>query len=406
MCYKPKLIDIGAIKHLPYPQYKFAPCGMCIECRNMRREEYTQRLKHEIQMCDYVASFVSLTYRDDELPLLLPKGSAVVGKYFGSCPPAYGSSLSKSDLKQFCDKLTKRFRRKYGKLTFKYIGVGEYGDDGHRPHYHLIIVGLPAGERKMVYEAWNKGRIDIEPVGNGAIRYCLEYIDKQVFGANTLYDEYGDFQPPFALFSKGIGESWIQKNLNHFNDYGTITFGDSGKTYTLNPYYRRKYQFKNKDYITPYSKSVVNFAVCNNLDLKSAFEKRSKYIETKLIQNQVHKREPIFRVTRSLIDKEITNRMSKMNVDKRSKWYRDVTKALLKCDDKFLDSGIKLINTTQNSSVVKKSLQKQDFVTISTLSMRDRVSLMNEYNKYHITKKAVKYLSIYEKTHNILLSNP
>lgn len=177
------------------------------------------------------------------------------------------------------------------------------------------------------------------------------------------------------------------KNLNHFNDYGTISFGDSGKSYTLNPYYRRKYQFKTKEYVTPYSQSVVNFAVSNNLDLKTAFDKRSKYIETKLIRNQVHKREPIFRVTRSIIDKEITKRMSKMNVDKRSKWYRDVTKALLKCDDKYIDSGIKLIQTTQNSYFVQKCLQKQDFLTLSTLPMRDRVALMQNYNKFHKQKK-------------------
>ena len=165
MCTRPKLIDVGYLskKSAGYTSkeasqhhfYKFAPCGMCIECRNMRREEYTQRLKHEIETSNYVASFVTLTYRDDELPLLggtnakfinyienydydiLDKAvnqanpsdtqKLVVGKYFGGIPPAYGSTLSKSDAKQFCDKLTKRFRRKYGKLPLKYVVSGVSG---------------------------------------------------------------------------------------------------------------------------------------------------------------------------------------------------------------------------------------------------------------------------------------
>lgn len=405
MCYKPKLVDVGRFLGLGYPRYKFAPCGCCIECRNMRREEYTQRLKHEIMMNDYVASFVTLTYRDDELPLLLPKGSAVVGKYFGSVPPAYGSTLSRKDLKQFCDKLTKRFRRKYGKLPFKYIAVGEYGDDGHRPHYHLIIVGLPAGERRMVYEAWNKGRVDIEPVGNGAIRYCLEYIDKQVFGANTLYEEYGDFQPPFALFSKGIGESWIQKNINHFDDYGTIHFGSSGKSYTLNPYYRRKYMFKTKEYTTPYSDSVVKFAVSNHLSLPEAYKKRCEYMETKLIHKQINNREPIYRVTRALIDKTMTSYMNKHNVDKRSKWYRDITKALLNVDKSYIPDGSEVLNNSflnplssaTNPIPVYIHHEKRNLLNkLSSMPLRDRVSLMQEYNKFHPShKRAVKYLTNY-----------
>ena len=118
------------------------PCKMCIECRNMRREEFTQRLLHEWETSGYIGSFITLTYRDEDLPLLLPLGSPVVGSYFGSVPPAYGSTLSRKDLTQFCDKLQKRMRRKFNH-SVKYVIVGEYGDDGHRPHAHGIIIGLP-----------------------------------------------------------------------------------------------------------------------------------------------------------------------------------------------------------------------------------------------------------------------
>ena len=139
------------------------PCKLCIECRNLRREDFTQRLIHEWQTFGYIGSFIYLTYRDDMLPVLLPENSAVIGAWFGSVPPAFCSTLSRSELTQFADKLQKRIKRKYGK-SCKYVLVGEYGDDGHRPHYHGIILGLPYSDRKLLYETWNKGRIDIQPI--------------------------------------------------------------------------------------------------------------------------------------------------------------------------------------------------------------------------------------------------
>lgn len=343
MCTRPKLVDVSSAYGTGFRshgskgiKYKFAPCGMCLECRNMRREEYTQRLKHEIQTSGYIASFVSLTYRDEELPRLFPEGSAVVGRYFGSVPPAYGSTLSRKDISQFCDKLQKRFHRKFGKKRLKYIAVGEYGDDGHRPHYHLIVVGLPCSERSMVYDAWSKGRVDVEPVGNGAIRYCLEYIDKQVFGADSLYEYYGDFEPPFAHFSKGIGADWIENNLHKFDKYGKITFGDSKKSYTLNPYYRRKYKFEVKPYTTPYSDSVVKFALEHKLSLPEAYEQRCKLVERDLVHRQIKKREPITQCSKYIIQKAISVLKNKGLYDD-PRVQADFSKMLLKCDDSLIN---------------------------------------------------------------------
>lgn len=393
MCTRPKLVNIGVFNAINkgyknpcnphYNNYRFAPCGMCIECRNMRREEWTQRLKHEIQTSNYIASFITLTYRDDELPLLhngdyefinysdsvdydiidkaikhaepSTKQKIVVGSYFGGIPPANGSTLSKSDAKQFCDKLTKRFRRKYGKLPLKYICAGEYGDL-HRPHLHLIIVGLPASERTMVYEAWNKGRIDIQPVGNGAIRYTLSYIDKQVFGADEQYASYGDFQPPFCLFSKGIGVKWIEKNIDKFDKFGKITFGKSGKSYTLNPYYRRKYDFDNKHYNTPFSDSVINFAIQHHLSLPEAYEKRCYLKELELQHKQIKKREPLYVCSKSIIKKDFTNLKNKKNTTLED--YQSFTKKYLKRDEFLIFKSQYLKEFDKNINTILKYNQR------------------------------------------------
>ena len=113
---------------------RYIPCKyLCTECRNMRREDFAQRLRFEYKNYNYLGAFISLTYSTDNLPVLLPEGSAVVGKFFGNIPPDKGSTLVRKDLSKFCDNLQKRLHRKYGK-SGKYIGFGDFGGDYHRPH--------------------------------------------------------------------------------------------------------------------------------------------------------------------------------------------------------------------------------------------------------------------------------
>lgn len=285
MCTSPRLF------YDKYNRPKLAPCKMCIECRNMRREDFSKRLRMELINYNYVGSFISLTYRDKDLPILYPEGSAVVGKYFGSCPPAFGSTLYPPDISNFCDKMQKRLKRAYGR-SGKYVAVGEYGSDQHRPHFHIIYVGCPsANMRKVIREVWNKGNIDIGPINKGAVRYVLDYIDKQVFGAKTLYDEYGDFYPPFAHFSKGIGFDWIEKNIDKFDKYGELKYGESGKTFQLNPYLRDKYNFEKKPY-DYYPESVKKYAKENHInDLEIALIKRNKLIKTKYEHDMINNRQ-------------------------------------------------------------------------------------------------------------------
>ena len=106
MCTSPRIFEDK------YGRLKLTPCKMCIECRNMRREDFSNRLKFELISYNYVGAFISLTYRDSDLPVLLPEGSAVVGKYFGSCPPFNQCTLYRPDISNFCDKMQKRLKRK------------------------------------------------------------------------------------------------------------------------------------------------------------------------------------------------------------------------------------------------------------------------------------------------------
>lgn len=269
----------------------YSPCKYyCLECRNMRREEFTQRLLNEWKSRSYIGSFITLTYRDDDLPILLPEGSAIVGQWFKNCPPAFGSTLYRPDLSQFADKMQKRLKRAFGQ-SGKYIMVGEYGDDLHRPHYHGIYIGLPCSERRMLLDCWSHGRVDIAPISHADIRYTLSYIDKQVFGAKQLFEQFGDFEPPFAHFSKGLGVKWIENNLDKFNEFGELEYTDK-KKYTLPPYFRDKYGFMKKIKIgyenNLYSDSVKEYAEKYHIsDLEEAKNKRDYLSELSLRHKEI-----------------------------------------------------------------------------------------------------------------------
>lgn len=132
-------------------------------------------------------SFVTLTYRDDELPLR--------------------GSLVKDHVQRYI-----KMVRKDVKKAFRYYFVGEYGDLGGRPHYHGIILGLGVDEEAL-RDRWSRGFVHIDRVCIETINYCTSYINKKLYGKAA--EAYGDRIAPFALMSKGMGLSWLNENQDH-----------------------------------------------------------------------------------------------------------------------------------------------------------------------------------------------
>lgn len=109
---------------------------------------------------------------------------------------------------------------------------------------HATIMGLPPSERKLVYDTWNKGRIDIKPITNGAVSYVCGYIINDVKIADEQYKYWGDFAPQFGLFSKGLGTLHYKKNADKYNIFGQFNLTNNGsKVFQLNDYYRKKFGF-------------------------------------------------------------------------------------------------------------------------------------------------------------------
>lgn len=205
------------------------PCGYCLNCRKDKQNYYIDRANYEY--CKRLtASFVTFTYSDLWLPKLAVRdfdGSFIFDDEHGS--KVLRASLDYRDLTKFIDNI-----RHYivshpdiqGVLCqpdFSYIYCGEYGDEFGRPHFHVLFFGLDfAYCKKLIFESWKYGFIDVLPLLDGGIRYVCKYMDKQTFGALAEYqfDLKGLARPKIRM-SRGFGKGLLLDNVKDIvaNDY-------------------------------------------------------------------------------------------------------------------------------------------------------------------------------------------
>ena len=176
------------------------PCGKCRACRIARAREWATRIMHETEY-HQENTFLTLTYSKENLPTSL--------------------SLDKSELQKFFKRLRKGIEVDGKKI--KYFACGEYGETYGRPHFHAIIFGLPINFNWTWY--WTKGFIKAGTVTYDSARYVADYIQKAVLGEKA--DEaYKGKQPPFQLFSKGLGASFALENAERLKkDLNTTIHG-------------------------------------------------------------------------------------------------------------------------------------------------------------------------------------
>lgn len=104
-------------------KYLNVPCGHCPECIAVRQMGIVQRLNLEYKFNHLL--FVMLSYKNQALPVhTTSKGWKI--------PYA-----SWKDLQDMFKRLRKR--NAFGR-GFRYLAVNEFGERGHRPHFHVILI--------------------------------------------------------------------------------------------------------------------------------------------------------------------------------------------------------------------------------------------------------------------------
>lgn len=115
------------------------PCGQCMACRVNTRRKKTCRLLLESVVTDGPTSFLTLTYRDEKLPLALD---------VDACPVP---TLDPEHCRLFVRRCLRTAPR-----PFRYFTVGEYGNLTGRPHYHALFYGLdPVEAEALIRQHWH-----------------------------------------------------------------------------------------------------------------------------------------------------------------------------------------------------------------------------------------------------------
>lgn len=166
------------------------PCGKCANCRARRVSGWSWRLSQHDRY-QRMAYFVTLTYD----PEFLPRS------------PRNFRTLVKADLQKFFKRL-RRYRKHYRQHKISYYACGEYGSEGSRPHYHIILFNADPDD---VEKAWSLkckslGHCHFDEVNEVTIGYVLKYMTKPPTVPRHRND---DRVPEFSLMSKGIGKEYI-----------------------------------------------------------------------------------------------------------------------------------------------------------------------------------------------------
>lgn len=222
-CFYPRRI-LSGLDPDKYPQGISVPCGQCMSCRILRREEWVLRLQHE--MLQWQSSmFVTLTYDEGHLP--------------------DNSTLVRSDLTRFFKRLRRRLP---ADRPIKYFAAGEYGSQSGRPHYHCIIFGLDylsLVDRAIVADSWQLcdwqalGRRPYGDVNAQSMRYVVSYLEDKTYGTDAQYAEYTESHriPPYHVVSHGLGAVYARSHADEMARDGCCTV--HGYARPIPRYYRK-----------------------------------------------------------------------------------------------------------------------------------------------------------------------
>lgn len=213
-------------------------CGQCSGCRIDKAGEWSTRCMHEAQMHDRSA-FLTLTYDDQNVPA--------------------SYSVEKAALKLFHMRVQEYFGP--GK---RYFSCGEYGDEGGRPHYHVLLFGedfsadrefwckrdgLPVWRSARLELLWPFGHCEIGSLTAASAgyvaRYCLKKFtgqraDEHYFRLSAIDGAMHRVEPEFALMSRrpGIGSTWFDRFKSDVFPWSSVIVDGSPRA--VPAYYRNK----------------------------------------------------------------------------------------------------------------------------------------------------------------------
>lgn len=241
------------------------PCGSCVTCLRTKRTFFCHRIQSDVAYADargFGSSFATLTVDDDHLT---------------------GTGVDKRKLQLFHKRL-----RKDGH-EFTYLAIGDYGEHTAREHYHGIYIGLdPVVARPAFQKHWHDGFVDLDPVTSGNISYVVRYVYGQTRQYKEFYEENG-YGAPFTLFSRGLGATLFQNNLDEILTKGKYFW--SGKWYTVPQYWLAKFgKVKPKGFVDSLRQDAIlaeRYGFQSAMEYRDWRSRQAEFSETRRYQQKL-----------------------------------------------------------------------------------------------------------------------
>lgn len=179
-------------------RYQLIPCGNCIGCRLEYSREWANRGYLETKSWKQ-NWFVTITYDDENMTTLEETKDQNEITYWNN--GTWNGTLVPKELTQFIKNVRQIMKRKYNEDNIRFMACGEYGEEGQRPHYHIIFfnLNLPTDtffepkiinketyfRNKIIEQAWTKGISNISEATWNNIAYTARYITKKVNGKTS-----------------------------------------------------------------------------------------------------------------------------------------------------------------------------------------------------------------------------
>lgn len=259
--------DIEALKEYSGHRYKntIIPCGKCIGCRLEYSREWANRGMLEAKQYDN-NWFVTLTYDDEHLP----QPTEIVDKdgfTWVDDGSWEGGTLVPEHMDKFINHIRKIYEREQNHTGIRFMGCGEYGSEGGRPHYHIILFNMPEVKNDLYHpriinqdvyyqshiieRCWDKGISNICPATWNTIAYTARYITKKINGewSEQLYASNGKRKEFMRMSTHpGIGKGYYDENKDDIYKNDKIMIKNkSGITYCKPPaYFDKLYEKENQ----------------------------------------------------------------------------------------------------------------------------------------------------------------
>lgn len=213
MCVSPvKILNPSLNWHEGMPKYLVVECGRCFECRARKQQEWFVRSYYEYKNNINGSNFfATLTFNNEHVPLyedkrdyqLITKGLRVVRV---NSPVNYSFQCFNNDyittfMKLFRQNLKRRFPN-LDTTKIKYFIVPEFGEQTHRPHYHLGMFcpfQLKVFDfQKLITKSWTHGFVGASKNGGfkiksiSALEYTAKYSCKDLYFHDEVMSDYLD----------------------------------------------------------------------------------------------------------------------------------------------------------------------------------------------------------------------